>query len=151
MVVFFDAKLYADLSLNFYYVIISIYGWINWHRTTTSTADQLTTSRLTPKLLVQLTAATVIFYVLYFVVLSRFTDSNVPRIDALVGALSITGTWMLAKKLLENWLVWIAVDALCIGLYLYKDLYPTAILFVIYTIMAGVGYWQWKKNAIKTH
>lgn len=151
IVVFFDAKLYADLTLNLYYVIISIYGWINWHRNTVSNAGRLVVAPLTRKLLLQLLVATLLFYVLYYVILSRFTDSNVPKIDALVGALSIIGTWMLAKKLIENWLVWIVADAICIGLYLYKELYPTAILFVIYTIMAGLGYWQWKKNAFKTH
>lgn len=148
IVVFFDAKLYADLSLNVYYVLISIYGWINWHRNSNSDPNQLTTTLLTRKLVIQLAAATVAFYIIYYLVLSRCTDSNVPKVDALVGALSVTGTWMLAKKLIENWLVWIAVDAICIGLYLYKDLYPTAALFVVYTLMAGIGYWQWKKNAI---
>jgi nicotinamide mononucleotide transporter len=53
---------------------------------------------------------------------------------------------MLAKKFIENWLVWIVADAICVGLYIYKDLYPTSVLNVIYTIMAGVGYWQWKKG-----
>lgn len=143
-IVFFDAKLYADMSINIYYVVVSIYGWINWSKNTGSSTTAIAT--LNKKLLIQLCIATALVYLIYFVVLNHFTDSSVPKTDALVGALSIIGTWMLAKKLIENWLVWIAVDAICIGLYLYKGLYPTVLLFVIYTAMAVVGYWQWKKN-----
>jgi len=79
-------------------------------------------------------------------VLIKFTDSTIPKADSLVGALSIIGTWMLARKLIENWLIWIIADGLCVGLYVYKGLFPTVILFVIYTIMSVDGYWQWKKT-----
>ncbi|MBP7369558.1 MAG: nicotinamide mononucleotide transporter, partial [Paludibacteraceae bacterium] len=61
-------------------------------------------------------------------------------------ALSIVATWMLAKKLLENWLLWIVADAVSTGLYIYRGLYPTAILFTVYTLMAVLGYFQWKKS-----
>ena len=146
IVVFFQTKFYADMSLQFYYVIISIYGWINWKRGEKGNNEELPTIELTKKLLFILILATIGIYIIYYQILSRFTDSTIPKSDALVGALSVVGTWMLAKKLIENWLVWIAADALCVGLYIYKDLYPTAILFIIYTTMAAVGYWQWKKT-----
>ena len=146
IVVFFQTKFYADMSLQFYYVFISIYGWINWKRGEKGNNEELPTIELTKKLLFILILATIVIYIIYYLILSRFTDSTIPKSDALVGALSVVGTWMLAKKLIENWLVWIAADALCVGLYIYKDLYPTAILFIIYTAMAAVGYWQWKKT-----
>ncbi|MDR3654007.1 MAG: nicotinamide riboside transporter PnuC [Paludibacter sp.] len=149
IVIFFQTKFYADMSLQFYYVIISIYGWINWKRGEQEKGKELPTTRMSKKLFVSLIIATVLIYFIYYLILSKFTDSTIPKADSLVGALSIVGTWMLARKLIENWLVWIVADALCIGLYLYKGLFPTAILFVIYTIMAVVGYFQWKKTMEK--
>jgi nicotinamide mononucleotide transporter len=146
IVVFFDSKLYADLSLNVYYVVVSIYGWINWHSRENSDTTSLHIAPFSRKLALKLVIATLGIYIIYYLVLSKLTDSTVPKIDALDGALSIVGTWMLARKLIENWIVWIIADALCVGLYFYKGLYPTAILFIIYTLMAAVGYWEWKKN-----
>jgi nicotinamide mononucleotide transporter len=146
IVVFFQTKFYADMSLQFYYVFISIYGWLNWKRGKPESKEELPTTQLTKKLTLILILATILIYIAYYLILSRFTDSTIPKADSLVGALSIVGTWMLARKLIENWLIWIIADGLCVGLYIYKGLYPTAILFVIYTIMALVGYFQWKKR-----
>jgi len=145
IVVFFYSKLYADLSLNVYYVVVSIYGWINWHTRENSDTTSLHIAPFSRKLALKLAIVTVGVYIIYYLVLSKLTDSTVPKTDALVGALSIVGTWMLARKLIENWIVWIVADALCVGLYFYKGLYPTAILFIIYTLMAAVGYWEWKR------
>jgi nicotinamide mononucleotide transporter len=86
-----------------------------------------------------------LFALLWFI-LKNFTDSPVPVADALATALSIVATWMLARKILEHWLVWIFVDAFSVGLFLYKDLLPTVILFVVYTVMAFAGYTEWKRK-----
>ena len=144
--VFFQTKFYADMSLQFYYLVISIYGWINWKRGKNNSGEELPTSQLSKSLLFKLIVATVLIYSVYYLILSRFTDSTIPKSDSLVGALSVIGTWMLAKKLIENWLVWIVADALCVGLYIYKGLFPTSVLFIIYTIMSIVGYRQWLKE-----
>jgi nicotinamide mononucleotide transporter len=103
VVVFFESKLYADMSLQFYYLIVSVYGWINWKRT--KEAKELPASFTTPKMWLQLLIATVVIYFVYYVVLLYFTDSTIPKSDSLVGALSVIATWMLARKLIENWLV----------------------------------------------
>jgi nicotinamide mononucleotide transporter len=134
------------MSLQFYYVFISIYGWINWKRGKKETGEELPATQLSKKLLIHLIIATGLIYIVYYLILSKLTDSTIPKADSLVGALSVVATWMLARKLIENWLVWIVSDALCIGLYIYKGLLPTAVLFIVYTIMGGVGYWQWKKT-----
>lgn len=146
IVVFFQTKFYADMSLQFYYVIISIYGWINWKKGNTESGEELPATKITKKFILISIIATGLIYLIYYIVLAKFTDSTIPKSDALVGALSIIGTWMLARKFIENWLVWIAADGLCVGLYIYKGLYPTVILFIIYTVMAWVGYQQWKKT-----
>lgn len=144
VVVFFDSKLYADMSLQLYYLGVSVYGWINWKHG--KEEKELPATKTTRKMWLKLVLATVTIYFIYYFVLLYFTDSTIPKSDSLVGALSIIATWMLARKLIENWLVWIVADALCVGLYIYKGLYPTVILFVIYTVMAVVGYIQWKKS-----
>ena len=146
IVIFFQTKFYADMSLQFYYVVISIYGWINWKHGDDLAGKEMPAAQLTKRLLVNLCIATGLIYIIYYFILSRFTDSTIPKADSVVGALSIVGTWMLARKLIENWIVWIVADGLCVGLYFYKGLYPTAILFIIYTLMAAVGYWEWKKS-----
>ncbi len=80
------------------------------------------------------------------VILDKFTDSPIPYWDAFTTAVSFTATWMLARKILEHWILWILVDAVSMGLYLYRGLYPTLVLFTIYTTMAAIGYFEWKKT-----
>ena len=146
--VFFESKLYADMSLSFYYLGVSIFGWITWQQKTTQLQDtKLHITRISgKKQLLQYVLGTLIAYLAYYLRLQYLTDSTIPAADSVVGALSVIATWMLAKKKIENWLIWIVVDAFAAGLYFYKELYPTAILFVIYTVMAVVGYKQWKKT-----
>ena len=146
--VFFESKLYADMSLSFYYLGVSIFGWITWQQKTTQLQDtKLHITRISgKKQLLQYVLGTLIAYLAYYLILQYLTDSTIPAADSVVGSLSVIATWMLAKKKIENWLIWIVVDAFAAGLYFYKELYPTAILFVIYTVMAVVGYKQWKKT-----
>ena len=145
--VFYHSKLYAEISLQFYYLFVSVYGWISWQQkseTTQSKVLQITT--LSKNQYIPYFLGTIGVFLIYYVVLRFLTDSPVPVADSVVGSLSIIATWMLARKKIENWLVWILADAFACGLYFYKGLYPTAILFVVYTVMAVVGYFQWKSN-----
>jgi nicotinamide mononucleotide transporter len=92
--------------------------------------------------------ASIVFLVAQFIiagVLINYTDSNVPWWDAFTTALSIIGMWMLARKYLEQWWIWIVVDVVCVGLYIYKELYFTASLYALYAIIAIFGWLNWKK------
>lgn len=150
VIVFFDAKLYADMGLQVYYVVISLYGWYFWLKgKKQDTEEQVPVRLTTQKLKYLLVAASVVLYVLILFVLKNFTDSDVPYMDSLTTALSIVATWMLAKKYIEHWLIWIFVDAVSAGLYVYKGLWATVILFSIYTFMAAYGYFAWKKDLEK--
>jgi len=142
VVVFYQTKFYADMSLQFLYIALSVYGWMFWEK---DKSKKLETTTMNYRDWIITILGTAFVYMIYYLILSRFTDSTIPKSDSLVGALSVIGTWMIARKFLENWLVWIAADMLCIGLYFYKGLNLTGYLFIIYTVMAGVGYWQWKK------
>lgn len=144
--VFFVAKLYADMSLQFYYVFISIYGWIIWSYGSNQSKKELPVTHLSRKLFLILFGVSMAIYVFISYVLVNFTDGSVPYWDAFTTALSIVATWMLARKILEQWLVWVVVNAVSLGLYIYKGLYPTSILFFFYTVLAIIGYLQWKKD-----
>ena len=115
--VFFQSKFYADMSLQVYYLVVSVYGFLHWT-----------------------------IWAVYYFVLSNFTDSDVAFPDSVTTALSIVATWMLARKILEHWLIWIFVDAFSALLYWHKELYFTMGLFAVYTIMAIVGYLRWRKD-----
>jgi nicotinamide mononucleotide transporter len=148
--IFFDSKLYADMGLQMYYVFISIYGWHEWLKGNQDNARaKLKVSRLNLKLGLLLTVISLFIFGVIWLILINLTDSQVPIADSLATSLSIVATWMLARKILEHWLVWIFVDAFSIGLFIYKDLLPTVILFVVYTIMAVVGFIEWKKDFVE--
>jgi len=149
VVVFFNSKFYADMSLQFYYLGVSVYGWISWKSGKLHTGKELPVKRVNTRHAIFLSAITIAIFLLYYFILARYTDSPLPFADSFTTALSITATWMLAKKLIEHWLLWIVVDAVSAGLYFYKELYPTAILFIIYTIMAIAGFVEWKKASDK--
>ncbi len=145
--VFLGAKLYADMVLQIYYVVISIYGWYEWlYGNQNGNDTALKVSRLTIRLGSVLALITALIFVLIWIVLKNYTDSNVPVADALATSFSLIATWMLARKILEHWLIWIFVDIFSIGLFWYKELYPTVFLFAVYTVMAIVGFIEWKKE-----
>lgn len=149
VVVFFQSKFYADMSLQFYYLGVSVFGWISWKAGKPENRKELPVKRTTPLSGAIILVIALVFYFLYYFILSEYTDSPLPKADAFTTALSIVATWMLARKMIEHWWLWIIVDSVSAGLYFYKALYPTAILFVIYTVMAVIGYRQWKKSLPK--
>lgn len=148
--VFFNSRLYADMALQFYYVLISIYGWYEWLKGKSSDKkEKLSISRLPLRLGINLLVISVLLVFIMWFILKNYTDSSVPFADSLATAFSIIATWMLARKILEHWLVWVFVDAFSIGLFWYKELYPTVVLFVVYTIMAVMGFVEWKKELVQ--
>jgi nicotinamide mononucleotide transporter len=147
IVVFFKSGLYATMGLQVYYVFISIYGWYFWLRgKNTNTNSRLPVQMIGKKLWVKIVLISILIYLVILFILIKFSDSDVPYFDSFTTSLSIVATWMLAKKYLENWIIWIFVDFVSTGLYIYKSLWPTVILFLVYTIMAFFGYIEWKKD-----
>ena len=150
--IFYVGKIYADMGMNVYYILASIYGLVLWQRNAKQSENKksITVSRTTLKTALRLTAVTIFFFAILAFILVRFTDSPVPYIDALTTALSITAMWMLAHKLIEQWHVWFVVNIISMALYFYRGLYPTSILFLIYSIASVIGYYQWKKELKKS-
>jgi nicotinamide mononucleotide transporter len=137
-------KLYADATLNAYYLIMSIYGWIYWAKKgpAESATPIMRSSRreLSTAIFIAL-AGWGIFYFL----LSRFSDSNVPVMDAFVSASACAGMWLLAKRKLENWILLNISNLVAIPLLFYKHLYLTALLTVFLFIIAIFGYLGWRR------
>lgn len=155
--VFFAAKFYADAALSAYYVAASFYGMWCWRGSGAKSetagdnkTHMLPVSRATLRQGVVCAGAAAVLWGALRAVLVLWTDSPVPTGDSFTTALSIVGTIMLARKILEVWFVWVAVNAVSASLYLYKGLYPTAALYIIYTMLSFYGFWQWKKDMNRT-
>lgn len=147
IIVFFNSALYASMMLQFYYVGISVYGWYYWlNGKRDDNKSLLPVQSANKKLWIKLAVISALLYLIILFILIRFSDSDVPYLDSLTTSLSIVATWMLAKKYIENWLIWIFADIVSVGLYIFKSLWPTVILFVVYTILAYFGYIEWKKD-----
>ena len=151
--VFYKAKFYADMSLQVYYLFISVYGLYYWLKggkvKTDGNKEQVPIRKTDLKLWGILVVVFAILFVVMGFVLDDYTDSPVPWWDSFTTAASIIATWMLARKLIEQWLIWIVVDLVSMGLYIVKGLYPTSFLFLVYTILAIVGYFQWRKTMMQ--
>jgi nicotinamide mononucleotide transporter len=144
--IFFVSKFYADMGLQVYYLVISIYGWHHWLTGGKGqNRDELPITRIDWRTALILLPITIAIFAIIAFVLIRYTDSPVPLGDAFTTALSITATWMLARKIIEQWWVWVVVNLVSLGLYVYKGLYPTSVLFFFYFSMAIVGYFEWKR------
>ncbi len=155
LIVFFQSRLYADMGLQFYYLVVSVYGWFHWlgqRNKGVLVKTVLPTVSITKlEWIVYLLAIGILIIFIYLALiflpgLLNLPPSDLPLGDAFTTAASIVATWMLARKILENWLIWIVVNAFSLGMYAYKGLHITVFLFVIYTAMSVVGYYRWKTH-----
>ncbi len=142
----YQSGIYADMGINIYYVLVSIYGWIHWTWFKKHQHKELPICKTRLWQWAVIIGITALLFGGIAFILVNFTNSNIPYLDAFTTAASITATWMLARKMMEHWLIWIVVDGMSVGLYYYKNLYPTVILFLVYTTMALVGWYEWKKQ-----
>ena len=151
VVIFFHGKFYADAAIYLYYIGANAYGLIQWTQSRKQTieengqATELAITHVPIKRILPLVAITLILWMVLYGILKTVTDSPVPIGDAFTTAVSIVAMWMLAQKYLEQWLLWIVVNIVSTILYFWKGLYPTGILFIVYVIVAVLGYMKWKK------
>ncbi len=147
--VFYRSGFYADMSFQFYYLVISIYGWYYWVSGKQKAKEKkINTTKLTIKQWIISFGSAILIFAIIYLLLTKFTNSQVPVGDAFTTSLSLVATWLLARKILENWLFWIVVNVVSTGLYIYKGLYLTAFVFTVLTIMAFVGYFKWKSTIV---
>lgn len=145
MFIFFESKLYADAGLQVYFLIMNIYGWYYWSKS----RDNRETSRpivtVGQKEILLSVIGIIVFSFLLGQLLYKNTDASFPYLDSFCTACSLVAQIFLARKIIQNWLIWIFVDIIYVGMYISKDLYATAIMYTLYVYIASVGYLDWKK------
>ena len=142
--IFFDSRFYAQMGLYVYYFFACIYGWIRWTRGRAGDTE-LNISHTPKRFYIPLSLFGMVIFALTAFILVCFTDSPVAVGDSFVAALSVLGMWMLAQKYIEQWIVWLAVNIVSCGLFVWQELYVTALLFGIYAVISVFGYRKWKK------
>ncbi len=140
---------YANMGLQGYYLVISVYGWYIWRRQQAGDEGGARTDvrRIDSATAVGCTLVAVILWAGLWFLLDRATDSPVPLWDGLIASLSVVATWMLTRKYIEQWYVWIIANAIAVAVYLASGLYPTAVLFLVYFVMAIIGVRAWRKQS----
>jgi nicotinamide mononucleotide transporter len=143
--VFYEAKLYADMGLQVIYAVLSVYGWYEWLYGGAGRTE-LHVTRTSSRLGVLLGAIALVGSGLLGTLLHHETDAALPFMDAALSSTSLVAQWMMTRKLLENWAVWIAVDVLYVGMFVFKGLYLTAGLYAVFLALAVRGYVDWRRS-----
>ena len=141
--VFYRSRLYADMGLQVVYVVLSLYGWYQWLYGG-SDRTELKVSRISRRVATALFAAVLISAGILGTLLSRQTDAAIPYVDSLTTSTSLAAQWMMTRKLVENWLVWVAVDVVYIAMFINRSLHVTAVLYAVYLVLSAVGYFKWR-------
>lgn len=148
VVIFYRVKLYADMGLQVVYIVLILYGWYSWLHGGRDRGELIVT-RTPARLWVILLVVGALFAVLLGTTLHRSTDASLPYVDSLTTSFSLVAQFMSARKLLENWIVWIVVDVIYIWMYIVKDLRLTAVLYAIFLVLAFVGFRDWRRSIVR--
>lgn len=144
-ILYYRQGLYADCAMETYYILAGIYGLVVWSQKG-SKKDKKSELRIghTPRVAwVAIVGVYAILHSGIYLLLINFTDSTVPFWDSLTTSLSVIAYWLLSRKYVEQWLVWLAVDVITVGLYFYKEIPLTASLYALYSLLAIAGYLRW--------
>lgn len=143
--IFFNAKLYADTGLQVVFFVLSGYGLYQWVFGGEN-QQPLPVSRLPRRFLVPALLTFGLTWAGLAWGLSRFTDASLPVVDSATTVVSLIAQWMLARKYLENWLLWLGADVVYVGMYAYKELYWTSLLYFVFLGLAVKGYLAWRRS-----
>lgn len=144
-ILFFDAYLLMDSILNVYYLLMAVYGWYAWkYGNKDDTELEVSSWGLSKNIQIILILSLVSLGFGY--IMDNYTSADFAYLDSATTVFAVFTTYMLARKILENWLYWIVIDAASIYIYIEKAFYLTAVLFFVYTILAFVAYLQWKND-----
>jgi len=143
-ILFYEYQLYGDAVLQIYFMATSVYGWYYWIKRKESDKKPIAKLSNTGILKVVMGGIMLTFLMGWF--LDNYTDTNVPYADGFCTAISFIAQFLMTRKILQNWILWIVVDICYVPLYLYKDLMLTAILYTLFLALAVMGYLEWKKT-----
>jgi nicotinamide mononucleotide transporter len=145
---YLSSGIYADAAMQLYYVLAGVYGFCVWKFGAGCAKKEVNIQHTPMSWVVPLVIVYAVLHFAMYFVLSEFTDSRVPFFDSMSTALCIVAMWMLSRKLVEQWLVWLVVDMISVGLYLYKGIPITAMLYTLYCALAIAGYVRWRRQML---
>ena len=143
--IFFEGKLYADAGLQLYFLATNIYGWYYWNQQRNNPTQERPLTNITGKEVILSLIAIVAFTAILGFTLFHKTDASFPFIDSFCTACSIIAQIFLARKVIQNWLIWIFVDVIYVGVYFSKELYATGLMYALYIFIATMGYIDWRR------
>jgi len=145
VIVFFEARLYADVVLNGYYVLMNAYGWYYWLRGDVgAVAIEVPIRRAGGRVMVAAGMVIVVGTAVMGTAFARGTDADLPYWDSLIVVASFAAMWLTARKYIENWILWFGVDVIATGVYLVKGIEFYALLYAVYLVMAVAGWRAWR-------
>ena len=150
-VLFADSRLYGEAGLQGFFIVVSVWGWRQWLRGTGAGGGPLRVRMMAWRDRGAAAVITLAAWPALALLLSRNTDSDVPWLDALPTVASIAGQWLLARKRVEAWAVWVAVNVYSVGLFIDKALWLTALLYAVFAVLSVVGWRAWQRLAQASH
>ncbi|MDG2421892.1 MAG: nicotinamide riboside transporter PnuC [Gammaproteobacteria bacterium] len=144
--IFFDARLYADLALHIFFLVMNFYGWYYWLNGGVRAGSELIVSNESKKHLIILLAFCAITIFISGSLFATYTDADLPYWDNTTSVLSLLAIWLQSRKKIESWVLWFIVDILAAGIYFYKGIYLYSLLYTLYIGMAFMGYAAWQKS-----
>jgi nicotinamide mononucleotide transporter len=149
MLLFWNSRLYGDASLQVFFALVAAWGWWQWLRGTDDEGRALRVRKLGARGRAGVLVALAIAWPATALFLARFTDTDVPWWDGFPTAASVVGQWLLGRKYVENWPLWIVVDVVAAALFAYKGLWLTSVLYVVFVALAWVGWRRWLAEAAR--
>ena len=143
---FWRSRLYGDAALQIFFAVVALWGWYQWLRGHRADGSVLRVTRLTRRGLALTVVACALLWPVTGFFLKTFTDTDVPWWDAFPTAVSLVGQFLLGRKFIENWAVWIVVNVVSVGLFAYKDLWLTVGLYSVFIALSWVGCKEWKRR-----
>ena len=147
LVLFANSRLYGEATLQLMFITVAAWGWWQWRYGTQADGSALKVRRIGVRAAAIVAAATAAAWPLLGLLLSRFTDSDVPYFDALPTAGSVAGQWLLGRQYVENWPVWLGVNLVSVALFASKGLWLTVLLYALFAVLSIVGWRAWLKRA----
>ena len=143
--VFFEAKLYSDMLLQGFFFVLNLYGWAAWMRARDDRGVPV--GWMTARARQGFAVATIVAWVGWSFAMDRYTDAIAPWVDGAIAMLSITAQWLLARRRVESWWLWIAVDLIAVPLFAWRGLYATSAVYVVLLGLSIDGLLQWRRAA----
>ncbi|TWR30523.1 nicotinamide mononucleotide transporter [Mucilaginibacter pallidiroseus] len=142
--IFYEARLFADMGLQVYFLAVNIYGWYYWsHKPATENKQPV---KQISKMQTLIAAPAILIFSFILGSVLKYTTASYPYIDSFCAACSLVAQVLLARKVVQNWLIWVFVDIIYVAVYMLKDLHLTAAMYAVYVVIAAIGYRDWQRD-----